>query len=62
VVLPLLVRGIMTTGVVTVERPSDVADLARLLVEGQLRSVPVVEDGVVVGIVHFHDLMRAGAL
>jgi arabinose-5-phosphate isomerase len=25
-------------------------------------ALPVVEDGVVVGIVHFHDLMRAGAL
>lgn len=58
VVLPLLVRGVMTTAVVTVEPSADVADLARLLVDGRLRSVPVVEDGVVVGIVSRRDVLR----
>jgi CBS domain-containing protein len=58
VVLPLLVRGVMTTAVRSVEPHSDVADLARLLVDGHLRSVPVVEDGVVVGIVSRRDVLR----
>jgi CBS domain-containing protein len=58
VVLPLLVRGVMTTAVVTVEPSADVADLARLLVEGRLRSVPVVDDGAVVGIVSRRDVLR----
>lgn len=56
--LPLLVHGVMTTAVRAVEPSADVADLARLLVEGHLRSVPVVEDGVVVGIVSRRDVLR----
>lgn len=57
--VPLLVGGVMTTAVRSVEPPADVADLARLFVDAHLRSVPVVEDGVVVGIVSRRDLLRA---
>ena len=56
--VPLLVRGVMTTAVRSVEPSVDVADLARLFVDGHLRSVPVVEDGVVLGIVSRRDVLR----
>lgn len=58
VVLPLLVGGIMTTTVQFVAPSTDVADVARLLVDGRLRSVPVVENGVLVGIVGRRDVLR----
>jgi CBS domain-containing protein len=57
-VLPLLVRGVMTTAALTVEPATDLADLARLLVDRHVRSVPVVADGVVVGIVSRRDVLR----
>src|SRR4051794_40778445 len=41
----LLVRGLMTEGVRTVEAGADIADIARLFVDAHLRSVPVVEHG-----------------
>jgi CBS domain-containing protein len=56
---PLLVRGVMTEDVRTVEAGADVADLARLFVDGRLRSVPVVERDRVVGIVSRRDILRA---
>ena len=56
---PLLVRGVMTTAVRSVEPSADLADLARLLTDGHLRSVPVVTDGAVVGIVSRRDVLRA---
>lgn len=58
VVVPLLVHGVMTTAVRSVEAGADVADLARLFVDAHLRSVPVVEDGAVVGIVSRRDILR----
>jgi CBS domain-containing protein len=57
--LPLLVRGVMTTAVRTVEPSADLADLARLLTEEHLRSVPVVANGSLVGIVSRRDVLRA---
>jgi CBS domain-containing protein len=57
-VLPLLVRDVMTTAVISAEPATDLADLARLLVDRHVRSVPVVEDGVVVGIVSRRDVLR----
>jgi CBS domain-containing protein len=56
---PLLVRGVMTTGVRTVDSGADVADVARLFVDGGLRSVPVLEHGRLAGIVARRDLLAA---
>lgn len=56
---PLLVRGVMTVGVRSVDVGADVADLARLLVDGRLRSVPVLEHDRLVGIVSRRDLLAA---
>jgi CBS domain-containing protein len=56
---PLLVRGVMTEGVRTVDATADVSDIARLFVDGRLRSVPVLEQGRLAGIVSRRDLLRA---
>jgi CBS domain-containing protein len=55
----LLVRGVMTPLVRTVEVTDDVADIARLFVDDALRSVPVLADGRLAGIVSRRDLLRA---
>src|SRR3954469_13948905 len=47
----VLVRGVMTRQVRTVDTRADVADLARLFVDDRLRSVPVLEHGRLAGIV-----------
>lgn len=57
--VPLLVHEVMTAAVRTVEPTADLADLARLLTEGHLRSVPVVAGGALVGIVSRRDVLRA---
>jgi CBS domain-containing protein len=54
----LLVGGVMTDEVRTVEPTADVADLARLFVDERLRSVPVVDGGTLVGIVSRRDVLR----
>lgn len=56
---PLLVRGVMTPAVRTVDVAADVADLARLFVDERIRSVPVLEHQRLVGIVSRRDLLRA---
>ena len=56
------VAEIMTTDVVTVEPQSTVATAIRLMRQGQLRRLPVVEDGVLVGIVTSGDLRRITGL
>ncbi len=53
---------IMTTDVVTVEPQNSVATAIRLMRQGQLRRLPVVEDGVLVGIVTAGDLRRVSGL
>ncbi|MGY1633472.1 HPP family protein [Geodermatophilus sp. SYSU D01186] len=55
----LLVHGVMTREVRTIDARADVADIARLFVDDRLRSVPVVDGGRLVGIVSRRDLLRA---
>src|SRR5271155_4496076 len=49
---------IMTREVVTVTPDTNVAEIARLMLERRVSAVPVVENGVPVGIVSEGDLMR----
>lgn len=55
---PLLVRGVMTAEVRSVEAGADISDVARLFVDERLRSVPVLEHDRLAGIVSRRDLLR----
>ena len=48
----------MTIDVVTIEPHNSIATAIRLMRQGQLRRLPVVENGVLVGIVTSGDLRR----
>jgi CBS domain-containing protein len=56
---PLLVREVMTTAVRTVLATTDVAELAHFFLDEGLRSVPVLDDERLVGIVSRRDVLRA---
>jgi CBS domain-containing protein len=56
---PHTVADVMTTDVLALPPSADEADAAELMLERRIRSVPVVEDGRVVGIVSITDLLRA---
>lgn len=56
---PLLVRGVMTTAVRTVLTTADVADLTHLFLDEGLRTLPVLDDERLVGIVSRRDVLRA---
>jgi CBS domain-containing protein len=50
-------RKIMSTTLLTVERSTPVREVIRLLIDNRISGVPVVEDGVVVGIISEGDLI-----
>jgi CBS domain-containing protein len=58
-VAPRLVGEVMTADVRTVDVGADLADIARIFVDDRLRSVPVLEDGRLTGIVSRRDVLRA---
>lgn len=57
--LPPLVADLMTREPVTVTEGGDVAELAHLFVRTSFKSVPVVRDGSLVGLVSRSDVVRA---
>jgi CBS domain-containing protein len=56
---PLLVDGVMSREVRFVAPTTDIADVARTVVQERLRSLPVILDERLVGIVSRRDLLRA---
>lgn len=55
------VGAVMTAQPVTAEPGDDLADLVAVMLDRGVRSVPVVEDGVLVGIVSRRDVLRCVA-
>ncbi len=53
-----LVEEIMTTPVVTAPINASIDDVMRVMSEKRIRHVPVVEDGVIVGVVSLGDLIK----
>ena len=56
---PHTVAEVMTKDVLALAPSADEADAAQLMLDNRIRSLPVVEDGRVVGIVSVTDLLRA---
>lgn len=56
------VADIMTRSVITVGEDTDPETIARMLIEQQIRRLPVVRDGEVIGIISRRDLVRLFAL
>lgn len=55
------VRDIMTEDVLVVAPTDQVLDVAYLMLDNEIRHVPVVEDGVVVGLISGRDALRVFA-
>lgn len=58
----MLARDIMTRNVVTAAPETEVAEIARRLLQGRISAVPIVENGKLVGIVSEGDLLRRAEL
>ena len=56
---PHIVAEVMTRDVVTAWPTEDVADVARTMLSRDVRSVPVLDDGHVIGIISRRDLLRS---
>jgi CBS domain-containing protein len=54
-----IVREVMNASPVTVEAATDVNDLRRIMLESKVRYIPVMDNGVLVGVISFHDVARA---
>lgn len=59
---PKTVADVMTTGVLAVHESTDAADIARLMLDTGVKSIPVVHGQRVVGIVSRRDLIRVLAV
>jgi CBS domain-containing protein/nitroimidazol reductase NimA-like FMN-containing flavoprotein (pyridoxamine 5'-phosphate oxidase superfamily) len=59
--LPHTIAEVMTRDVVAFQESSDVADIARALLEHRIKSVPIVSAGRLVGVVSRRDLLRTVA-
>lgn len=59
---PKTVADVMTTGVLAVHESTDAADMARLMLDTGVKSIPVVHGQRVVGIVSRRDLIRVLAV
>lgn len=57
----LTVGAVMTTGVITVEPTRDAGDAARLMLDHKIGALPVMDGGVIAGIVTESDFVRAFA-
>ncbi|MEX2556129.1 MAG: CBS domain-containing protein [Actinomycetota bacterium] len=56
--VPATVAEVMTREVVTMAEESDVADVARAMLDAHVKQVPIVSSGKVVGIIARRDLLR----
>ncbi|WDC84599.1 CBS domain-containing protein [Caloramator sp. mosi_1] len=52
----VLARDVMTVGITTINSDNDIHDAARLMAEKQIRRLPVVEDGRLVGMLALGDI------
>ncbi|MEX2425902.1 MAG: CBS domain-containing protein, partial [Thermomicrobiaceae bacterium] len=51
------VKSIMTTSLITCDQETDVGEIARLIWENNISSIPIVEQGKVIGMVTDYDLI-----
>ncbi|MQA27009.1 MAG: CBS domain-containing protein [Micromonosporaceae bacterium] len=56
---PRVVADVMTREVIAMPPDADVADIAEQMLDRNVRSIPIVDDGEVIGIVSRRDILRA---